>query len=205
MVFIFFSVIFIKLRNVFFVVGGAQFTISLIIAEAVYPGGIGAISANFISDLGVWQAVAANFQPFNHDFRVNRAGERILHQQTLQQPPNHRFSCVGRCRRVGRRRFPRKHLCCAWHPSYSLYFGVLAFVVGGISAISFSIRSRSRLSVPYSYPWCIHVVGGDSVYATRHIGYLGIGVGGMERMMAYPTLMAVLIIAFGGYLLGKRD
>jgi hypothetical protein len=35
---------------------------------------------------------------------------------------------------------------------------------------------------------------------TRDIGFLGIGVGGMERMMAYPTLL--WITSLGGYLLG---
>ena len=35
---------------------------------------------------------------------------------------------------------------------------------------------------------------------TQDYGYLGLGVGGMERMMAYPTLLWV--IGFGGYLLG---
>jgi hypothetical protein len=36
---------------------------------------------------------------------------------------------------------------------------------------------------------------------TRDFGYLGLGVGGMERMMAYPTLL--WIISLGGYLLGN--
>jgi hypothetical membrane protein len=38
---------------------------------------------------------------------------------------------------------------------------------------------------------------------TRDVGYLGIGIGGMERMMAYPTLL--WIISYGGYLLGTAD
>ncbi len=38
---------------------------------------------------------------------------------------------------------------------------------------------------------------------TRDYGYLGLGVGGMERMMAYPTLL--WIIGLGGYLLGASS
>jgi hypothetical membrane protein len=38
---------------------------------------------------------------------------------------------------------------------------------------------------------------------TRSYGYLGLGVGGMERMMAYPTLL--WIISLGEYLLGAAS
>ena len=40
-------------------------------------------------------------------------------------------------------------------------------------------------------------------FTTRDYGYLGLGVGGMERMMAYPTLL--WIIGLGGYLLGTYN
>jgi len=36
---------------------------------------------------------------------------------------------------------------------------------------------------------------------TRDYGWLGLGAGGMERMIAYP--MCLWMIGFGGYLIGN--
>jgi hypothetical membrane protein len=33
--------------------------------------------------------------------------------------------------------------------------------------------------------------------------YLGLGIGGMERMIVYPTL--IWTVAFGGYLIGSKE
>lgn len=38
-------------------------------------------------------------------------------------------------------------------------------------------------------------------FSTKDFGYLGLGVGGMKRMIAYPTLLRIM--GFGGYLLGE--
>jgi len=81
------------------------------------------------------------------------------------------------------------------------YAGALmAFVLGGISAIiSYRITKE-----PFRYFSVI--LGVAALVATllfvltADIGYLGLGVGGMERMMAYPTI--IWMVSFGGYLLG---
>lgn len=46
-----------KIAGTLLLVGGAQFVIALIIAEAIYPGY--SVARNYISDLGVWGSNSA--------------------------------------------------------------------------------------------------------------------------------------------------
>ena len=48
-----------KIAGTLLLVGGAQFVIALIIAEAIYPGY--SVASNYISDLGVWSNSALVF------------------------------------------------------------------------------------------------------------------------------------------------
>jgi hypothetical membrane protein len=80
---------------------------------------------------------------------------------------------------------------------------LLAFIGGGVTAIA----TYKITKPPFRYLSVI--LGAATLTAaalfatTRDIGFLGIGVGGMERMMAYPTLL--WIISLGGYLLGTTS
>ena len=99
--------------------------------------------------------------------------------------------------------FPENTVLVNGVPIMHVIGAMLAFIVGGISAISFYKITQS----PFKY---IAVVLGASTllaavlfFTTKQYNYLGLGVGGMERMMAYPTLMS--LIGFGGYLLGTNE
>ena len=191
-----------KIAGTLLVVGGARFTISLIIAEAVYPGY--SVSANFISDLGVWgKPSAAIFNPSTMIFGLTVLASAYFINKHFNNHLITALVALAGAGALGVGVFPENTFVVHGIPVIHYISAFLAFVVGGISAISFYKVTKP----PFRY---LTVILGASTllaailfYATRHIGYLGIGVGGMERMMAYPTLMA--IIAFGGYTLAKRD
>lgn len=81
-------------------------------------------------------------------------------------------------------------------------FALLTFVAGGISAIAASWVERSPLcyisvilgAVALANLVAFYVLGMSSPMAA-------LGIGGVERWVAYPVLLWVII--FGGYLLGR--
>jgi hypothetical membrane protein len=80
---------------------------------------------------------------------------------------------------------------------------LLAFVVGGISAVvAYKITKP-----PFRYLSIVMGVTALTAFvlfvATRDSGALGIGAGGMERMITYPNLLWT--IGLGGYLLGNAN
>jgi hypothetical membrane protein len=79
-------------------------------------------------------------------------------------------------------------------------FSLIAFLFGGITAIA----SYKVGKPPFSY--LSVVLGGVSLvalvlFASRF--HLGLGVGGMERVIAYPLLLWA--IGFGGQLIGDSE
>lgn len=188
-----------KVAGTFLFIGGTQFVIFLIIAEAVYPGY--SISANYISDLGVWDAPSALI--FNASIMIFGlfviASSYFIGKQFNSRGIAILYAIAG-AGSLGVGIFPENIFVVNGIPVLHSLAALLAFVVGGISAI---VTYRVT-KPPFRY---LSVIMGTAALvafvlflATNDMGGLGIGAGGMERMIAYPSLLA--IIGFGGYLLG---
>lgn len=191
-----------KVAGTLLLVGGAQFIIALIIAEAVYPGY--SVSANYISDLGVWgKPSAVIFNPSIMLFGLTvLASSYFLNRHFHNRVVTVLVALAG-LGALGVGVFPENTFVVHGIPVIHYLAASLAFVIGGFGSISFFWVTKP----PFKY---ITVVLGLSALlavvlfiTTKHVGYLGLGVGGMERMMAYPTLLG--LIGFGGYLLGSSD
>ncbi len=191
-----------KIAGALFFVGSIQFVIALIIAEAIYPNY--STSANYISDLGVWnQPSAVIFNPsiilfgllviasayfFRKHFKIR--GVTVL------------FALAG-AGAMGVGFFPEDTFLVNGVPVLHAISAVLVFIVGGISAIVSNRVTKSPFRYFSVILGAMALVAAVLFFTTQDLGYLGLGVGGMERMMAYPTLL--WIISFGGYLLAAPD
>ncbi len=78
-----------------------------------------------------------------------------------------------------------------------------AFIVGALAAVASFKFTKPPLRYVGAVLGAVALVALVLFRVTKDFGYLGLGVGGMERMVAYPTIL--WIIGFGGYLLGKND
>jgi hypothetical membrane protein len=178
-------------------VGGAQFIIALIIAEAIYPEYN--VSANVISDLGVWsQPSAAVFNTSIILLGLLIMAGAFFVQKTYHKTAISIFMGLSGLGSLGVGLFPENTLIIV-----HTVFALIAFVFSGIAAISTYKLTKS----PFSYLTII--LGAGTLLAailfvvTSSVGYLGLGVGGMERMITYPTL--IWVIGFGGYMLGDNS
>jgi hypothetical membrane protein len=188
-----------KMAGVLLFVGGAQFIILLIIAEAVYPGY--SVSANYISDLGVWGKPSAPiFNPSTMLFGAAvLASAYFINKHFKNRIITVLFALAG-AGALGVGIFPENTFIVNGVAVIHYISALLAFIGGGVTAIA----TYKITKPPFRYLSVI--LGAATLTAavlfatTRDIGFLGIGAGGMERMMAYPTLL--WIISLGGYLLG---
>jgi hypothetical membrane protein len=191
-----------KVAGTLLVVGGVQFIIALIIAEAVYPGY--SVSANYISDLGVWgEPSAPVFNPSTMLFGATvLASSYFIHKHFKNRVITVLFALAG-AGALGVGIFPENTFIVNGVAVVHYISALLAFIGGGVTAIA----AYKITKPPFRYLPVI--LGAATLTAaalfatTRDMGFLGIGVGGMERMMAYPTLL--WIISFGGYLLGSPN
>lgn len=183
-----------KVAGALFFVAASQFIVGMMVAEAHYPGY--SISANYISDLGV----GASSMIFNSS--VFLLGLLILiGAYYLHRAFNFRLltlllvlTAIG-AMGVGVLTEDYGQL----HPLVSL----IAFLFGGLS----SVASFRLLKKPFSIIAVVlgFISLGALVLFTGAID-LGLGVGGMERMIAYPILLWGA--GFGGYLIsypGKAE
>jgi hypothetical membrane protein len=191
-----------KVAGTLLLVGGVQFIISLVIAEAVYPGY--SVSANFISDLGVWgEPSAAIFNPSTIILgSLMVAGAYFIKKHYNLGKIAYLFglAAVGA---LGVGIFPENTFLVGRIPVIHFIAAALAFIVGAFAAIASYRYTKGPFRV-MSVVLGVAALTAGSLYIAGHIyGYLGIGVGGMERMIAYPTLL--WIVSFGGYLLGDAN
>ncbi|MEM2336707.1 MAG: DUF998 domain-containing protein [Candidatus Bathyarchaeia archaeon] len=170
-------------------VGATQFILCMLIAECLYSGY--SISGNYISDLGKLGVVSApifNASVFVLGLTVV-AGAYFL-KKTIA---NKVFLCLLILCGVGAMGvgvFPED-----FGPIH-LAVSLIAFLFGALSAIA----SYKFQKAPLSH--FAVVLGVISLVALVLFGLkidLGLGVGGMERMIAYPILLWA--IGFGGYLI----
>lgn len=173
------------------------------LAETQYPSSPGySIANNAISDLGATcgNGVCAIYQPsaviFNSSvfllgvlliigaYFLNRGKYRVLSILTV-------LSGIGA---VGVGLFPENT------GSLHVVVSLIVFLFGGLSAIASSNYSRLPLSF-FSV-----ILGLVTLLALVLYGsgiYLGLGLGGMERMIAYPAL--IWVTGFGAYLMGGQN
>ena len=175
-----------KVAGALFFVAASQFVIGLIVSEAIYPGY--SVSANYISDLGVGaSSMIFNSSIFLLGFLV------LIGAYFLQRVFNFKFltlllvlTALGA---MGVGVFTENSGRIHWVVS------LITFLFGGLS----SVTSFRLLKQPFSF--IVVILGLMSLGALGLYGgriYLGLGVGGMERMIAYPILMWGA--GYGGYL-----
>lgn len=177
-----------KMAGAFLFVGNVQFLLGMVIAEALYPGY--SVSEDYISDLGVGTtSLIFNSSVFllgvaavAGAYFIQRAfGSRILSVLLT-------LTGLGA---MGVGLFPE---------TFGVIHGIaslITFVFGGLSAI----MSYKLQKPPLSYASVL--LGALSLVALALFGsstYLGLGKGGMERMIAYPTLLWA--VGFGSHLMG---
>ncbi len=178
-----------RIAGVLFLVASSQFVIFMVISEALYNGY--SVATNYISDLGVGPSSTV----FNSSIIVLGllviAGAYFLyhgfHDGLLTMLLA--LTAVGAIG-VG-----------VFTEDFGLVHGVVSlitFLFGGLSAIWSSRTVRFPFSV------LAVILGLGSLSALLFFGtkvYVGLGAGGMERMIAYPILLWGA--AFGGYLMGN--
>jgi len=180
-----------KVAGALFFIAPSQFVVGLVVLEARYTGY--STSANYISDLGVGpSAMIFNISVFLLGLLI------MVGAYFLQRGFNYRvltlllvLTAIGA---MGVGVFTEHY--GAMHGVVSL----IAFLFGGLSAIA----SCRLLKLPFSAIAIILglICLGALVLFMANID-LGLGVGGMERMIVYPVL--VWGAGFGGYLMGDNQ
>jgi hypothetical membrane protein len=196
-----------KVAGVVFLVAVTQFVLGLIVAEALYPSY--SVSDNYISDLGVGpSSLVFNSSVFLLGL-ILLIGIYFLRNITDFKTVNLLLvlMAVGA---MGAGVFTK---------DFTIVHGALssmAFLFAGLSAIaSFRVVKMplSLISIVLGvmalgalalFSWGLVTSGSlTSNIAYDSIFFLGLGPGGMERMIVYPALM--WLAGFGGYLVAQQE
>lgn len=177
--------------------GAVQYSIGLILAEIYYPNY--SVSMNAVSDLGATCTTSGCVinQPASTIFNSSvfllgllvLVGAYFLQRAFHWKPATAMIALAG-IGALGVGLFPETS--GVWHGLFSL----IVFLFAGLSAVvtaRFQRKPMSYFSVILGLVTLVALVlyvGGN---------YLGLGAGGMERMVVYPVLVAT--IAFGGHLM----
>ena len=185
--------------GVFLFIGAVQFILGMLIAEFLYPGY--SASVNYISDLGATcRTTCIIYQPSASIFNtsVSLLGVlTIVSSYFLWREFHNRlislllgFSGIGM---VGVGLFPET--AGIVHSIVSF----IAFFFGGLTAIA----TYKLMKAPFAYlSVLMGMIGLIALALFISEIFLGLGPGGMERMMAYPLLLWV--IGFGGNLMSSE-
>ena len=188
-----------KVAGALVFIGVSQFVVGMIISEALYPGY--SVADNYISDLGVGpSAVIFNSSVFLMGLLLI-IGTYFLHRafRFTMLTVLLVLTAVG-VMGVG-----------VFTEDFGAIHGVvslMAFLFSGLSAI-FSVlcsyvHKFPLVKMPFSA--LAVILGLTTLVALGLFGggvYLGLGVGGMERMIAYPALLWGA--GFGGYLIAHSQ
>jgi hypothetical membrane protein len=187
-----------KIAGTLLFVGSAQFIIALTVAEAFYPGY--SVAQNFISDLGATcRATCLVVQPASIIFNssVTLLGLlSILASYFIKREFRWRtltllviMTGVGV---TGVGAFPET--AGVVHHIVSL----IAFLFAGLSAIA-SYKLQKAPSSYFSVLLGVMTLVALTLYVSNI--FLGLGQGGMERMIVYPAL--IWTVGFGAFLIGR--
>lgn len=180
------------------VVGGIQFVIALVIAEALYPGY--SIANNFISDLGVWgNPSAAVFNPSIILLGITTLVASVYIKRYFHLGKGFYIYAVGGLGSLGVGLFPENAFIISGIPILHSIFALLAFVFGGAAALFTYRLTKSPFRYISLILGALTLVAFVVFLGSGALGVLGIGAGGLERLVAYPTILGFII--FGGYLL----
>lgn len=183
-------------------VGAIQFGIGLILAEIYYPGYN--VSTNYVSDLGATcpsGGTCTIYQPSSDIFNgsIIILGLLVLLsayfiQKSFAWKPATGLITIAGIGALGVGFFPET--TGVVHSIFSL----IVFLFAGLSAIVTFWLQKPPLS------YLSVILGAVTLFALfLYVGdiYLGLGAGGMERMVLYPVLLWA--IGFGGHLMGLED
>ncbi len=179
------------LSGIFLFLGAFQFSVLLLVAEALRP--TYSVHTNYISDLGV----GPNNYIFNDSivflgaFAFISAIILLLERRKTFLPYIIMLVGIGA---AGVGLFPEN--TGAVHG----YFADITFIASGIAAIMASysyVKGPFRVFSPIIG---LIILASIFLYIDKH--FLGLGVGGMERMIVYPTLLWAL--TFSGYLMNSN-
>lgn len=177
-----------KMAGALLFFGSVQFLLFLVITEALYPGY--SVAENYISDLGVGTtAFLFNTSVFVLGVFI-LAGTYYVHQ-TFGFKLFSILLVITGIGAMGVGLFPED--AGIIHGVFSL----ITFLFGGISAIvSYKVQES-----PLSYfSALLGVLSLVSLALFASSTFLGLGPGGMERMIAHPALLWG--VGFGGSLMG---
>lgn len=177
-----------KVAGFLLLVGVVQFILGMIISEALYPEY--STSGNYISDLGVGPSALI----FNSSIIL--LGVLIVAgSYFVQRAFNSKlFSILLAITGIGA---VGVGIFTEDYPPLHGIFSLITFLFAGISIIVSSKFERPPLS------YFSILLGAASLVSLVLFGsgvYLGLGKGGMERMIAYPVLLGA--IGLGGYFVG---
>jgi len=180
-----------KIAGVLFFIAATQYVLGVIIAEALHPGY--SISTNYMSDLGIGQyAMIFNASVFLLGLFI------IVGTYFLQRAFNVKILTVLLILLA----LGYMGVGIFTENSETMHFiaALLVFIFGGLSAI----YSYKLMKLPFSL---ISVILGLMTLSAMVLfgvnQYLGLGAGGMQRMVVYPIL--IWIIGFGGYLIALTE
>jgi len=180
-----------KTAGLLLFLGGTQWVLANIIAEALYPGY--SISLNYISDLGVGPSAAVfnttmvilGLMTLAAAYCIHHALKRTFFSISLA------ITGVGA---LGVGIFNESYI------TPHSFFAVATFIFSAVSAFAAS----RFLKKPFNY---ISILLGVVILLAfaLMIGqvFLGLGVGGMERMVAYPGVL--WMVGVGGYFIADSD
>ncbi len=172
-------------------VGGVQAILMIIAAETLYPGY--SVSENWISDLGVG-TTALIFNSSIFLLGVMGLVATYFIQREFDFKPFSALLAIASIGAVGVGLFSED--CGIIHTVFSL----ITFLFGGLSVI----LSYKLQKPPLSYfSVTLGAITMVALVLTGSRTYLGLGQGGMERMVAYLALLWV--VGFGGYLIGYGE
>ncbi len=183
-------------------IGAVQFGIGMILAEIYFPGYN--VSTNYVSDLGAYcpnGGTCTIYQPTSNIFNgsIILLGLLILVaayfiQKSFAWKPATGLIALAGIGALGVGLFPET--TGIWHSIFSL----IVFLFAGLSAIITFWLQKPPLS------YLSIILGAVTLVALfLYVGsiYLGLGAGGMERMVVYPVLLWA--VGFGGHLMGLED
>lgn len=163
---------------------GVQFTLFLIVAESQYPGYNA--GKNVISDLGVWgqpSAIIFNSSVIAFGAMAAIAAYLIRDEGDLCHVPL--LMAISGIGAIGVGVFPE-----TTHLPHTISAGI-AFGVGGIACAYCYRVVKAPLMYLFLGMGLLAIV---SLILTGMKVDLGIGIGGIERMIAYPIIMWILMV-----------